>query len=861
LLGNVTLAATWTRTTDAVRLRVEAPDVRLDEERLDKAAALVPKLSEHARGLQAKAAVLAEIDVRPREPRPIRYDVRMTLCEGQLDHPLIPFHVADLNGSIRCLDGLMTLERLTGQVGEARLELRGWARPRDDVGTPGVELTQVEQVTPEPGSLTPTDADFEGELTIERLQVTRELLEKLPGEFACIETDYAPRGPINVHYQFRRHDGQWIRHGRFTPLRMHANCARFPYPLHGVSGVIEQEIDTARRVRVVRVDLTGFAGKTEVFARGEITGDCPRPAVELKIWANDLPIDETLHAALPTSHQALARSFHPRGLLDFEALVSKPAESDACANRFLIRFHDAALRYDVFPYPVENVNGVLDIRPDRWEFHGFRGMHQGGEFRARGKSEPVAGGSRWVVEITGTNTNLDDEMEAALCPDLRQIWRAYAPTGRMDFVAVVEERPGRPLDVDVTMRPKGCSVRPSFFPYALDDLRGVIRYANNWVLLDKVTARHGASVLSVDEAKAYLKPEGGAWVDMVYLRGSPLVVDDALLQAVPPAIADGVRALGVGGPWRMQTRLTVDAPPPHKDQLPIIFWDGEVEATNQRLKAGVEITGLTGQAACRGRYDGKKIEGLVGNLAFREARVFGQPLQDIRGPVEIEKERPDVLLFPALRARLFDGEIYGPVRVELGPTPRYEMNWTASQIRLEEFGKHNLPGAGQLSGLASARVYLQGEGADLRQLSGKGTIDVPQGQIYQLPLLLDLLKFLGLRMPDGTAFEEAHASFSIRGERVEVRRLDLFGNSISLRGQGELNLDGTDLNLDFYAVWARIVQILPPLVKEMPPALSKHLLKIKMRGRIGDVKLTKEPVPVLVEPVKELVERIRAKRS
>jgi hypothetical protein len=138
---------------------------------------------------------------------------------------------------------------------------------------------------------------------------------------------------------------------------------------------------------------------------------------------------------------------------------------------------------------------------------------------------------------------------------------------------------------------------------------------------------------------------------------------------------------------------------------------------------------------------------------------------------------------------------------------------------------------------------------------------VPQGQIYQLPLLLDLLKFLGLRMPDGTAFEEAHASFSIRGERVEVRRLDLFGNSISLRGQGELNLDGTDLNLDFYAVWARIVQILPPLVKEMPPALSKHLLKIKMRGRIGDVKLTKEPVPVLVEPVKELVERIRAKRS
>src|SRR4029077_9655653 len=115
----------------------------------------------------------------------------------------------------------------------------------------------------------------------------------------------------------------------------------------------------------------------------------------------------------------------------------------------------------------------------------------------------------------------------------------------------------------------------------------------------------------------------------------------------------------------------------------------------------------------------------------------------------------------------------------------------------------------------------------------------------------DLLNFLHLRLPDGTAFEEARATFTIAGPRVVVNRLDLYGNSISLQGKGDMNLDGTDLNLEFYAIWGRIVQWLPPVINKIPPAISSKLLKIKMRGEIGNTACTTEPVPVLVDPVKE----------
>jgi hypothetical protein len=82
--------------------------------------------------------------------------------------------------------------------------------------------------------------------------------------------------------------------------------------------------------------------------------------------------------------------------------------------------------------------------------------------------------------------------------------------------------------------------------------------------------------------------------------------------------------------------------------------------------------------------------------------------------------------------------------------------------------------------------------------------------------------------------------------------LDLFGNAISLRGQGDLRLDGSDLNLDFNADWARFPQVLPPGVNKIPPAISNQLLRIKMRGDVTDPKFQKDFVPIVTDPVKKL---------
>ena len=246
-----------------------------------------------------------------------------------------------------------------------------------------------------------------------------------------------------------------------------------------------------------------------------------------------------------------------------------------------------------------------------------------------------------------------------------------------------------------------------------------------------------------------------------------------------------------------------------------------------------------------------QIDGVQGNLDIRELTVFDQPVRNLHGELLVTEDEPDVLKLPGLMADYFGGQVYGPVRLEFGPKLHYRLNLTATQVKLEEFGRHNFKNR-DLNGLAVAQVYLEGDGAELSGLKGNGRIDVPSGRLYNLPLLLDLLKFLGLRLPDRTAFEEAHLVFDITGPHAHVKRLELYGNAISLRGSGDTNIDGSDLAFVFYLDWARLGQVLPAGVREIPREISNQLFRIEMHGKIGDVHFRKEPVPLLLDPLRKV---------
>ena len=349
-----------------------------------------------------------------------------------------------------------------------------------------------------------------------------------------------------------------------------------------------------------------------------------------------------------------------------------------------------------------------------------------------------------------------------------------------------------------------------------------------------------------------LKPGGGYYASFDGVRGTGLRADGDLLAAVPAPVRKGLDAVQLETPVDVETRLRVDAPP-DPAVPPVIWWDGGARLHEAKLRTGVELSGVEGYVYCCGSHDGHQLDqGLLGNVLLSQVTVFGQPVSNLRGHFEISADKPDRFCIRDLNAELFAGNVGCEAKVDFGSTLRYEVVLHALGIDLEKFGRHNLGPRVAIQGPATASLALWGEGTEVAGLKGNGNVGVASGKLYQLPVLLDLIKGFGLRLPDRTAFEQAHLDFGIDGEKVQVRTLELYGNAISLRGQGTMNINGGDLNLDFNADWARFGQVLPTGISALPRAISDQLLKIKLRGSLGSPRFEKELAPGLVEPVKRV---------
>src|SRR5262249_27789227 len=152
----------------------------------------------------------------------------------------------------------------------------------------------------------------------------------------------------------------------------------------------------------------------------------------------------------------------------------------------------------------------------------------------------------------------------------------------------------------------------------------------------------------------YLKPGGGVWAELTHLQGEPLVPDEDFRQALPPAVAKALAALDLKDPFTLDTQLVVDTQP-DPAAPPVVFWDGWAGLHNASLRAGVPVTGVSGEVACRGLHDGKQFKGVLGNVLLKEAKLFNQPVQDVQAKVVVTAEEPDVLQVPGLHARFFGG--------------------------------------------------------------------------------------------------------------------------------------------------------------------------------------------------------------
>ncbi len=136
----------------------------------------------------------------------------------------------------------------------------------------------------------------------------------------------------------------------------------------------------------------------------------------------------------------------------------------------------------------------------------------------------------------------------------------------------------------------------------------------------------------------------------------------------------------------------------------------------------------------------------------------------------------------------------------------------------------------KLDGKILANIDLHGRRrAD--SLFGSGNIHLSDANVYELPVMVSLLKIIRAKAPDTTAFTECDVAFDVRGEHIVLKRINLNGDAINLMGQGALKLDGqtNPINLQFHTMVGRgNVPLLSGILSEA----SQQIMSIEVTGTI-----------------------------
>lgn len=535
------------------------------------------------------------------------------------------------------------------------------------------------------------------------------------------------------------------------------------------------------------------------------------------------------------------------------------------------------------------------------EFRDFTATGSGGcKLRIKGGKKPEPGGAVLWLDVKADSMPLDGELCRAIGKlRIENSWNTFNPSGRMncDIAVRIHDRagpPGKPnlpfnpsRDLELGLSFNGPSMRPTFFQYEFAECAGQVAFAQGRVDLRQFRARHGNSSVTLAAAEVLLPPTGGFWADLYDLKINPVVFDREFLAALPRGIRSACEGLQLQGSIAIHAkRMVIDDQPKRqstsqvvsvqsslqqasvrpvlaseKAPLPTVYWDGNVVFQNAAMKTGVSWDGIYGQFNSRGLFTNERLGRVVGNLSFDRARVLKQPVENLAARFEVDPAKPDVIAIPWINGKLYGGEMGGQARLELGTPLRFDLSLNGSRLKLEEFARVNHLGPKtEIQGVATAQFSLSNPiDPTTKQplLQGSGSIDVPNGRMLDLPIMLDVIKLARLRPMDHTAFEEAHAVFRIRGDRVKVGQLDLLGNAVSLGGEGEMNLDGSKAQFEFYTVWTNIRNMLGG-GGDVASRISGNLFRIRVAGDLGGdhpPRVTQEALPGIVDPIRRLLGR------
>lgn len=784
----------------------------------EQAAKPLEKL--HALRAQANLSFRVTSDGTTNVPR---FEVTGHLAHGHLDDPLLPYPLTDIKAEIHCDNDGVRLTHLTCLQGQATWEMAYFHRHGYEANSP-----------------------LELRLTGKQVHLDAAWSNMLPERWRTDWKNFDPEGDIDL-------DGTIAFDGQTWKPKLEArglnnvsfSCHKFPYRLEHARGAM------TLRDNVLDVAIVAHSGIQPVTINGRIWNPGPGFTGSIDIQGDKIQFDEKLFAAVlkPKSRDAL-RSLNPRGTFNFFARLRRDDPRIREMRETLdVTLNGCSLNYDKFRYELNNLQGVLHMQDGQWSCPKLLGTHGTGLITLSGGLSTSPARDLLQINIVAKNITLQEELRNALpLASQQQLWDSLQPHGKIDVnsAQVTFDSQTRKISVDLRAVPRddatsiGTSIEPVTFPYRLRLMDGVIHYHEGHVELQNIHAVHRNTTVHTN-GSCDISPDG-RWelrlrdltVDRIRLQGDDHELEAALPAALKRAVAElrPKNAINLAG----SVNLAKAGP-----TAPLrTSWNVNVFLHEGSLQAGPALENIFGRVQLIGASDGAKFAS-HGELDLNSLTFKNFQFTRIQGPIWFDNNT--VLLGDSgaqsrqgpqanrhLTANLLGGTLTGDCQVQLGTLPHYHLVATVSQADLKQFAHENMTSHQKLDGKILANIDLHGRRrAD--SLFGSGNIHLSDANVYELPVMVSLLKIIRAKAPDTTAFTECDVAFDVRGEHIVLKRINLNGDAINLMGQGALKLDGqtNPINLQFHTMVGRgNVPLLSGILSEA----SQQIMSIEVTGTV-----------------------------
>ncbi len=226
-------------------------------------------------------------------------------------------------------------------------------------------------------------------------------------------------------------------------------------------------------------------------------------------------------------------------------------------------------------------------------------------------------------------------------------------------------------------------------------------------------------------------------------------------------------------------------------------------------------------------------------------------LHGLSAAVHVDEKRVQCRQFVG---RAWGGDVNGTLLVTLqtpaGGGPTFECRIEMKDASLGQLGSQLSGQAARMAGRMSAGADVRGSPGDLHSIAGRGSFDLSEARLAELPLVAGLFDVFSLRLPERAVFDQIELAAQAENGMVNLSSILLSSQTVDITGKGRISFEG-DCNLVMGVVTSQRpgggIPLLSDALTFAVRGLQRNVLPpVRVTGKVWEPRYT----PMVMEPIR-----------